>query len=162
MQWDLKSGCIWISNGQKEIRLQMVHISNGMWNPDKWLPFCQKTFEIWTQMSSFQMVMTIAIAQPFKNLTNRNLQKVLIWIVFRLWMVGFKIPIVLSIINTIVIIPFCPNQPLLFSFWIVYLSFVHLLYLHPLRSLLPPHHFDPCWNLNRSCNCGHLKYAGSN
>ena len=37
-KWDLKS---WIPI---------------VWNPDKWLPFCQKPFGIWTKMSGFQMV----------------------------------------------------------------------------------------------------------
>ena len=62
--------------------------------------------------------------------------------------------------NKKIVIPFCPNLPLLFSFWIVYLSFAHLLYLHPLHSLLLPHHFDPCWNLNRKLEGGYLKYTG--
>ena len=31
---DLKSVLVWISNGQKEVGLQMVWISNGIWNPE--------------------------------------------------------------------------------------------------------------------------------
>ena len=30
IQWDLKSGLVWILNGQKEVGLQMVWILNGI------------------------------------------------------------------------------------------------------------------------------------
>ena len=54
-EWDLKSGSLTILN------------------PDKWPPFCQKTFEIQTKTSGFRMVGTIAIAitkaRPFENRT---------------------------------------------------------------------------------------------
>ena len=72
---DLKSGLVWISNGQKEVGLQMVWISNRNWYPEA------QPFEIWIngplfvknhlksghkrsdfECSSFQMVWTIAIA----------------------------------------------------------------------------------------------------
>ena len=45
-EWDLKSG------------------SPTIWNLNKWLPFCQKLFEIRTKMSGFWMIGTIAIAKP--------------------------------------------------------------------------------------------------
>ena len=46
--WFLKSGHVQILNGQKEVGLQMVRISNGIWNPEaqplenwpKWPPSC--------------------------------------------------------------------------------------------------------------------------
>ena len=31
---DLKSGLVFISNGQKEVGLQMVQILSGIWNPE--------------------------------------------------------------------------------------------------------------------------------
>ena len=75
---DLKSGLVWIWNGQKEVGLQMVWISNGIWSPEakpfeirtKWPPFCQKPFEIQTNISGFWM--TIAKDQPFENWTIWN------------------------------------------------------------------------------------------
>ena len=39
---DLKSRYVLILNGQKEVSLQMVRISNGIWNPEA------QPFEIWT------------------------------------------------------------------------------------------------------------------
>ena len=51
--------------------------TTNIWNPDKWLPFCQKLFEIRTKKSVFWMVGTIAIAiaktRPFENRTIRNM-----------------------------------------------------------------------------------------
>ena len=35
--------------------LQIIQIWNGIWNPDKWVPFCQKLFEICTKTSGFWM-----------------------------------------------------------------------------------------------------------
>ena len=47
--------------------------SPAIWNPDKWLPFCQKLFETWTKTSGIWMVGTIvtaiAKARPFENQT---------------------------------------------------------------------------------------------
>ena len=86
---DLKSGQVLISNGRKEVGLQMVQISNGIWNP-KAQPFeiwtyghhFVKTIEILTKLfgferSGFQMVgttaMAIAKARPLENWTISNL-----------------------------------------------------------------------------------------
>ena len=62
-----------------------------IWNPDKWLPFCQKQFEIRTKWSGFQMVGNTAIAigkaRTFENLTIWNTT-------FKesgFWMVGVQI-----------------------------------------------------------------------
>ena len=61
---DIKYGLVWISNGQKEVGLQMVQISNGIWNPET-QPFeirtnghhlVKKPFEIRTKTIGFQMV----------------------------------------------------------------------------------------------------------
>ena len=50
--------------------------SPTIWNMYKWAPFCQKPFEIWTKMSRFWMVGTIAIAiakvRLFENRTIWN------------------------------------------------------------------------------------------
>ena len=82
---DLKYGLVWILNGWKEVGLQMVWISNGIWNP------VAQPYEIWTngchffknylksrqkcpyfEWSGFRMVGTIAKAKPFENWTIRN------------------------------------------------------------------------------------------
>ena len=52
--------------------------TTNIWNPDKWLPFCQKLFEIRTKKSGFWMVGTkatiaIAKARPFENRTIWNM-----------------------------------------------------------------------------------------
>ena len=52
---DLKSGLVWILNGQKEVSLQMVRILKKILNL-KAQPFCQKPFEIKTKMSGFWLV----------------------------------------------------------------------------------------------------------
>ena len=85
---DLKSDLVWTLNGPKEVGLQMVWISNGIWNPEAW-PFENQIngrhfvknhlksgqehpdFE-W---SSFQTVGIKAIAKawPFENQTIFNL-----------------------------------------------------------------------------------------
>ena len=74
---DLKSGLVWILNGQKEVGLQMVQISNGIWNPEAQLFEIQtngrhfvKTF--WNLDKNiqilngpvFEMIGTIALAKP--------------------------------------------------------------------------------------------------
>ena len=66
------------SKRSKKLGFQMVWISNGIWNPDKWLPFCQKPFEIRPKMSRVQKFVfsngiDIAIAQPFENWSIWNL-----------------------------------------------------------------------------------------
>ena len=83
---DLKSWLVWILNGRKEVGLQMVQISNLIWN-SKAQPFEIRTNgchfiknhlksrqkHIDFEWSSFWMVGTIAIAiakaQPFENWT---------------------------------------------------------------------------------------------
>ena len=60
---DLKSRLVWILNDPKEVGLQVVLISNGIWNPES------KPFEI----SKFAMVETLAKARPFENQTIWNL-----------------------------------------------------------------------------------------
>ena len=47
---DLNSRLVWILNGSKEVGLQMIQISNGIWNPEA------QPFEIQTKMSEFRMV----------------------------------------------------------------------------------------------------------
>ena len=61
-------GLVWILNGQKEVGLQMVRISNGIENPGA-QPFCRKPFELRPKrkksgflMSVFLMVETLAMA----------------------------------------------------------------------------------------------------
>ena len=71
----LKSGLVWILNGQKEVGLQIVRILNGIRNPEaqsfeirtNGCHFEKKPFEIWTkrpdfEWSGFLMAATIAIA----------------------------------------------------------------------------------------------------
>ena len=67
MQKPVKPKTCWVANDPG---------SNGIWKPnrlksDKWQPNCQKPFKIWTKMSGFRMVGTIAIAeaQPIENPT---------------------------------------------------------------------------------------------
>ena len=89
-EWDLKSRCPTI------------------WNLDKWAPFCQKPFEIWTKTSGFQMfqflngwayshseIPTIWKPDHWKS----DLQKVWISNVSRFWMFGFQIPTVPKILE---------------------------------------------------------------
>ena len=87
--WNLKSDLVWISNSPKEVELQLVWISNGIWNSEA------QPFEVRTngrhffqnqlksgqkrpdfEWSGFQMfgTMTIAIAKtrPFENQTIWN------------------------------------------------------------------------------------------
>ena len=62
---DLKCRIVWILNGQKELGMQIVRVSNGMWNPEA-QPFLiqtndphfqkTKTFEIQTITSGFWLV----------------------------------------------------------------------------------------------------------
>ena len=65
---DLKSRPVRILNSLKEVGLQMVSISNGIWNPES------QPFEIRTKMSEFQMVEAIDIAKagPFENWSISN------------------------------------------------------------------------------------------
>ena len=82
---DLKSGLGWIPNGQKKVDLQIVRISDGIWNPESQpvefqtngrhyiknhLKSGQKCPDF--DLSGFQMVGTIAIALPSKNQTIWN------------------------------------------------------------------------------------------
>ena len=56
IQWykDLKTGCVQtILNGQKDVGLQMLQISNGIGNRTIGFHFCQKTFKIRTKTSGF-------------------------------------------------------------------------------------------------------------
>ena len=61
---DLKSNLVYISNGPKQVGLQMVWISNGIWNPEAqpfeiWTNgrhFVKKPFEMRTETSGFWMV----------------------------------------------------------------------------------------------------------
>ena len=60
---DLKSGLVWISNGQKQLGCKWSGFwrdlksgSPTIWNPVKWQPFYQKPFEIQTKMFGFRMV----------------------------------------------------------------------------------------------------------
>ena len=48
----------------KQVNLQAVWILNVIWNPDKWLPFCKKKFEIWTKMYGFRTVCFWTIWKP--------------------------------------------------------------------------------------------------
>ena len=73
---DLKYRLVWISNGQKEVGLQICSLdfewylksgSPTMWNPDKYLPFCQKPLKsgqkgLDFEWTGFQMVGTISMA----------------------------------------------------------------------------------------------------
>ena len=63
----MKSGLVWILNGQKEVGLQMVRHSNGIWNPEDqpfeigtmatilsktiWNPDKQPNFDYWGNLS---------------------------------------------------------------------------------------------------------------
>ena len=60
----------WEANGL-DFEWDLKFESPTIWNPDKWQPFCQKPFEIWTkspdfEWSGFWMVGTIAKARPFE------------------------------------------------------------------------------------------------
>ena len=75
---DLKSDLVWISNGPKQVGLQMVWISNGIWNPEA------QPFEIRTNGRHFvknhlksgqkrpDFEWLIAKARPFENRTIWN------------------------------------------------------------------------------------------
>ena len=53
---DLKSGQVWILNGQKKVGLQMVWILNVIWNLESGQmgTFCQKPFEIQIKCPNFE------------------------------------------------------------------------------------------------------------
>ena len=57
----------WVSNGP-DFEWDLISGSPDIWNLYKWLPFCQKPFDILKKMSGFWMVGTIAVAkaQPFE------------------------------------------------------------------------------------------------
>ena len=84
---DLNSELVWILNSPKEVGLQMVWITNGIWNPEA-LPFEIRTYgchfvknhlkSIWTNTSGFWMVWfsigwDLSIAWPFENQTTWSL-----------------------------------------------------------------------------------------
>ena len=62
---DLKSRLVCILNGLKQVGIANGSDFEGIWNLkaqafknlDKWLPFFKKSFEIWTKMSGFRMVL---------------------------------------------------------------------------------------------------------
>ena len=125
---DLQFGLVWILNGQKEVGLQMVQILKGIWNPKV------QPFEIPTngrkrpdfEWSGFQMVRTIATAQPFENRTTYLkyiLRKVWISNVSGFLMFGFQIPTVIR--------PFpCTNHKPLSLRLFLYPPFPKMLCLH--------------------------------
>ena len=43
----------WVANGP-DFERDLKSGSPTIWNRDKWLPFCQKSFEIWTKTAGFQ------------------------------------------------------------------------------------------------------------
>ena len=107
------------------------------WNPDKWLPFCQKPFEIRTNMSGFWMVRfsngwdyTYGHSQTIwkPDHLKSNLQNVWISNAFGFQMVGFQIPTVFMLLSDM-IWRFVQNE-------LTYLSYFQPVHIRELVELL--------------------------
>ena len=111
--WNLDESGFWMFKKRLGLDFEwdLKSRSPTIWNPDKWLPFCQKRLKSRqkrpdSECSSFQMFGTTAIAvakaQPFENQSIRNLtfKKVGISNVSGFWMVRFQIPTVHETVNS--------------------------------------------------------------